>query len=109
MQVTIRPAIEQGFYYDFDRDEAFSDEDLLKIEERMKELGAQKLPYSRRELTKDEAIKTFREMGEHYKVEILEEIPDGDVISTPPIRNSKHIWNSSKKPQSVTIANWAEI
>lgn len=82
VQVTIGPAIEQGFYYDFDRDEAFSDEDLLKIEERMKELSAQKLPYSRRELTKDEAIKTFREMGEHYKVEILEEIPDGDVIST---------------------------
>ena len=82
VQVTIGPAIEQGFYYDFDRDEAFSDEDLLKIEERMKELSAQKLPYSRQELSKEEAIKIFGDMGEHYKVEIIEEIPDGDPIST---------------------------
>ncbi|MFW5628413.1 MAG: threonine--tRNA ligase [Candidatus Cloacimonadaceae bacterium] len=82
VQVTIGPAIEQGFYYDFDREEAFSDEDLLKIEERMKELSAQKLPYARQELSKEEAIKIFGDMGEHYKVEILEEIPDGDPIST---------------------------
>jgi len=82
VQVTIGPAIEQGFYYDFDREEAFSDEDLLKIEERMKELSAQKLPYSRQELSKEEAIKIFGDMGEHYKIVIIEEIPDGDPIST---------------------------
>lgn len=82
VQVTIGPAIEQGFYYDFDRDEPFSDEDLVKIEERMKELIAQDLPYSRRELSKSEAMDIFRNMGENYKLEILSEIPDSDVIST---------------------------
>ena len=82
VQVTIGPAIEQGFYYDFDRDEPFNDEDLIKIEERMKELIAQDLPYSRRELSKAEAMDIFRNMGENYKLEILSEIPDSDVIST---------------------------
>ncbi|HPF09460.1 MAG TPA: threonine--tRNA ligase, partial [Candidatus Cloacimonadota bacterium] len=82
VQVTIGPAIDQGFYYDFDRDEPFTEEDLLNIELRMKELIAKDLPYTRRELGKAEAIEAFRNMGENYKIEILSEIPDGDVIST---------------------------
>ncbi|MDD4034297.1 MAG: threonine--tRNA ligase [Candidatus Cloacimonetes bacterium] len=82
VQVTIGPAIDQGFYYDFDRDEPFTEEDLLNIEQRMKELIANDLPYTRRELGKAEAIEAFRNMGENYKIEILSEIPDGDVIST---------------------------
>ncbi|MCB5264136.1 MAG: threonine--tRNA ligase [Candidatus Cloacimonetes bacterium] len=82
VQVTIGPAIEQGFYYDFDREEAFSDEDLQKIEARMKELSAQDLPYHRKELSRDEAIDIFRGMNENYKIEILREIPDDQVIST---------------------------
>jgi len=82
VQVTIGPAIEQGFYYDFDRDEPFSDEDLAKIEERMKELSSEDLPYSRRELSKAEAVRIFSEMNELYKIEILEDIPDDQVIST---------------------------
>nr|MDK2850603.1 threonyl-tRNA synthetase [Candidatus Cloacimonadota bacterium] len=81
VHVTIGPAIEQGFYYDFDRDEPFSDADLVKIEERMKELSRQDLPYSRQELSKVEALKIFKEMNELYKVEILEDIPDDQVIS----------------------------
>lgn len=80
--VTIGPAIEQGFYYDFDREEAFSDEDLARIEARMKELIKQDLPYHRTELSKAEAVKIFKERGEIYKLEILDEIPDGDIIST---------------------------
>ncbi|MDI3504002.1 MAG: threonyl-tRNA synthetase [Candidatus Cloacimonadota bacterium] len=80
--VTIGPAIEQGFYYDFDREEAFSDEDLARIEARMKELIKQDLPYHRTELSKAEAVKIFKERGERYKLEILDEIPDGDIIST---------------------------
>lgn len=82
VKVTIGPAIEQGFYYDFDRDEPFTDEDLLKIETRMKELSAQNLHYSRKELSKAEAVKIFADMKEDYKLELLEAIPDGDIIST---------------------------
>jgi len=82
VQVTIGPAIEQGFYYDFDRDEPFSDEDLAKIEERMKELSSQDLPYHRRELSKAEAVQIFKNMNELYKIEILDEIPEDQIIST---------------------------
>lgn len=80
--VTIGPSIEQGFYYDFDRDTPFTDEELSMIENRMKELIAQDLPYSRRELSKQEAIDLFGGMGEKYKLEILSEIPDGETISS---------------------------
>jgi threonyl-tRNA synthetase len=82
VKVTIGPAIEQGFYYDFDRDEPFTDEELLQIENRMKELSSQNLPYSRKELTKQEAMDTFAKIGEDYKLQLLEAIPDGDIIST---------------------------
>lgn len=82
VQVTIGPAIEQGFYYDFDRDRPFTDEELLQIEERMKELIKDELQYSRRELSKAEAIDIFKNMGEFYKLEILDEIPDDETIST---------------------------
>lgn len=82
VKVTIGPAIEQGFYYDFDRDENFSDEELIQIESRMKELSAQNLPYARKELTKQEAVEVFSKMGEDYKLELLEAIPDGETIST---------------------------
>ena len=82
VKVTIGPAIEQGFYYDFDRDEPFTDEELSAIETRMQELIKADLPYSRKELSKEQAINIFRDMGEDYKLEILSEIPDGDIIST---------------------------
>ncbi len=82
VKVTIGPAIEQGFYYDFDRDKPFSEEELEQIEERMAFLAKQNLPYSRKELSKTEAMDVFRRMGEDYKLEILGEIPDSDVIST---------------------------
>jgi threonyl-tRNA synthetase len=82
VKVTIGPAIEQGFYYDFDRDEPFTDEDLVKIEERMKELSKSDLHYQRRELSKAEAMEKIAELGEDYKLEILSEIPDTDTIST---------------------------
>ncbi|MEN6445116.1 MAG: threonine--tRNA ligase [Candidatus Cloacimonas sp.] len=82
VKIAIGPAIEQGFYYDFDRDEPFTEEDLPKIEQRMKELISQALPYQRAELSKAEAAKIFGEMGETYKLELLENIPTGDIIST---------------------------
>ena len=80
-KVTIGPAIENRFYYDFDIDGTFSDEDLVKIENKMKELSNQDLLVSRRELERDEAIKIFKEMDEDYKVEIIEQIESEDNIS----------------------------
>jgi len=82
VQVTIGPAIEQGFYYDFDKETPFTEDDLIQIEERMKELSKAGLKYQRRELSKDDAVQIFADMSEDYKLEILAEIPDGDTIST---------------------------
>ncbi|MBM4399698.1 MAG: TGS domain-containing protein, partial [Candidatus Cloacimonetes bacterium] len=70
VKVTIGPAIEQGFYYDFDRAEPFSDDELLLIENRMKELSSQNLPYSRKELSKQEAMEMFSNLQEDYKLEL---------------------------------------
>jgi len=77
VKITIGPAIENGFYYDFDLGgKTFTPEDLKKIEERMREIIKRDLPLKREILKKDEAIELFRNMGEVYKIEILEEIPD---------------------------------
>src|SRR5262245_8877321 len=78
-QVTIGPTIENGFYYDFKRDQPFSPEELEQIEKRMQELAQADLKITREELPRSEAIELFRKMGEHYKVEIIEGIPDDKV------------------------------
>ena len=75
-QVTIGPTIENGFYYDFKRSEPFSPEELERIEKRMAELVKADLKIVREELPRGEAMELFRSMGEHYKVEIIEGIPD---------------------------------
>jgi threonyl-tRNA synthetase len=75
-QVTIGPTIENGFYYDFKRNEPFSPEELERIEKRMEELVKADLKIVREELPRGEAIDLFRSMGEHYKVEIIEGIAD---------------------------------
>lgn len=80
-QVTIGPAIENRFYYDFDIDGTFSPEDLEKIENKMRELSKANLPVSRQKLSRNEAIKLFKGMGEDYKVEIIEQIDSADNIS----------------------------
>jgi threonyl-tRNA synthetase len=81
-QVTIGPAIEDGFYYDFARDEAFTPADLNKIEQRMHEIVKRDLPIQREVLDREEAIKVFAEKGEDYKVEIIEDIiPQGEEVS----------------------------
>lgn len=82
VKVTIGPAIDNGFYYDFDRAAPFTDEELAQIEERMQLLSKQNLSYERKELSKAEAMEIFAKMGEDYKLEILAEIPDTDIIST---------------------------
>jgi threonyl-tRNA synthetase len=78
-QVTIGPTIDDGFYYDFKRDQAFTPEELEKIEARMEEIARSNLKVTREEMPRSRAIELFRSMGEEYKVAILEEIPDETV------------------------------
>jgi threonyl-tRNA synthetase len=80
-KVAIGPSIENGFYYDFDRKTPFTPEDLEKIEAKMTELIKADQPYTRKEVPKEEALEYFRQEGEGYKVEILQDIPDGETIS----------------------------
>ena len=80
-KVAIGPAVDDGFYYDFDIDHPFTPEDLEKIERKMAELVKADAPFVRNEVTKDEAIRFFSERGEQYKVEILRDLPDGERIS----------------------------
>jgi threonyl-tRNA synthetase len=78
-QVTIGPTIENGFYYDFKRDQAFTPEELEQIEKRMQELASCDLRITREEMPRREAIELFQKMGESYKVEIIEGLPDETV------------------------------
>lgn len=80
-QVTIGPAIENGFYYDFSFERPFTPEDLKKIEARMDEIVKRDLPIERVEMARDEAVKFFLDMGEKYKAELIEAIPEGETIS----------------------------
>ena len=78
-QVTIGPTIEDGFYYDFKSDRTFSPEDLTLIEKRMQELANADLKVVREEMPRSAAIELFRKMGEDYKVQIIEGIPEEKV------------------------------
>ena len=80
-QVTIGPTVDDGFYYDFAADHNFTLEDLEKIEARMKELVASDLPVTRRVTSREDAVALFKGMGEHYKVEIIEDLPADEEIS----------------------------
>ena len=81
-KITIGPTIENGFYYDFDVDVPFSDEILETIEQKMKELAKSDQEIHRQEMSAGDAEKLFSDMGESYKVEIMEQIDPNDVIST---------------------------
>ena len=80
VQVTIGPAIKDGFYYDFDTDKPFTDEDLPKIEVEMKKIIKENIPVVRKIMTKKDAIEYFKKNNEPYKVEIIEDI-DADTVS----------------------------
>ena len=80
-QVTIGPTIENGFYYDFDYARSFTLEDLQKIEAKMVELASEDIAVERSVMSRDEAVVFFRDMGEEYKAEIIEEIPRDQEIS----------------------------
>lgn len=80
-KLAIGPAIENGFYYDFDVEKPFSEEDLAKLEEEMKKIIKENHELERFELPREEAIKLMQEKGENYKVELIEDLPDGEIIS----------------------------
>ena len=80
-QVTIGPTIEDGFYYDFSYERSFTMEDLAAIEAQMKKLVKANLPVERMEKGRDEAVAFFRDMGEEYKAEIIEDIPADQTLS----------------------------
>ncbi len=80
-QVTIGPAIDDGFYYDFSREEPFTPDDLERIEQRMREIVERDEPVTREVWDRDEAIGFFTELGEHYKAEIIAGIPEDEPIT----------------------------
>ena len=80
-QVTIGPAIEDGFYYDFSREEPFTPDDLERIEQRMREIVERDEEITREVWDRDEAIRFFTDLGEHYKAEIIAGIPEGEPIT----------------------------
>jgi threonyl-tRNA synthetase len=81
IQVTIGPAIKDGFYYDFAKDTPFTEADLAKIEAKMEHIVKRNEKFVREEMDRDEAIAMFKKMGEHYKAEIIASIPAGEIIT----------------------------
>ncbi len=80
-KIAIGPAIETGFYYDFDKPEAFTDGDLALIEKKMRQIIDQKMPFSKRTVSKEDALEFFKDKGESYKVDLINSIPDDEVLS----------------------------
>jgi threonyl-tRNA synthetase len=79
-QVTIGPVIENGFYYDFARNEPFTPEDFPSIEKKMREIIGRDKPFSKREVSREEARRFFRDKGELFKIELVDAIPEGEPI-----------------------------
>ncbi len=81
IKLAIGPAIENGFYYDFDTEKPFTDADLMQIENEMNNIIKEDLELERFELPREEAIKLMSEHGEDYKVELIEDLPEDEIIS----------------------------
>ncbi len=81
VQVTIGPVIDNGFYYDFSRAEPFTTQDFEKIEDKMKEIVKRDEVVSRKVMPRNEAIEYFKSIGEKYKVELIEDLPEDEVLS----------------------------
>ncbi len=116
-QVTIGPVIENGFYYDFDRGEPFTPEDLPKIEKKMREIIARNKPFAKEIWSREKAMKVFAEKGEHYKVELVKAIPEDqdlkvyaqgdwfDLCRGPHMASTGHV-GSAFKLMKVAGAYW---
>lgn len=81
VKLAIGPAIQNGFYYDFDKPEPFTLDDLGRIEEEMRKIVAEDLPIVREEISRDEAVQLFQKLDEPYKLELIEDLPDEEVVS----------------------------
>ncbi len=81
VKVTIGPVIEDGFYYDFDSPHSFTDEDLVVIEKKMKEIIKQNHSIQREELSRQEAIERFEKLGERFKVELIQDLDEQEIVS----------------------------
>ena len=116
VQLAIGPAIENGFYYDFDMEHRLTDADLRDIEKEMKKIVKENLKLERREIPRSEAIAYFREKGENYKVELIEDLPEDVTISTytqgefTDLCAGPHVLSTGKvkaiKLQSIAGAYW---
>jgi len=102
VKIAIGPSIENGFYYDFDYDGAFTPDDLDKMEKKMQEIIAQNLPFTRIETTRQNALQLFSEKNEPYKVELLQEIPD-DTVSLYQLGDFIDLCRGPHIPSSGTI------
>ncbi len=80
-QVTIGPAIENGFYYDFAREQPFTDSDFEAIENKMREIIKRDEPFTREEWSREDAIKFFKDKGEEFKVELIQDLPKDEILS----------------------------
>ena len=117
-QVTIGPAIENGFYYDFAREEPFTPEDLEKIEKRMRQIVERNEEIVRTEMPRDEAVDFFRNQGEEYKAEIIASIPSNEPITLykqgdfidlcrgPHLPSTKYLGSDTFKLMNVAGAYW---
>ena len=105
VQVTIGPAIENGFYYDFSRQEPFTTEDFEKIEARMHEIVKRDEKVERKVLPRNEAIKFFKDLGEHYKAEIIEDLPESEVISLYSQGNFTDLCRGPHVPSTGKVGN----
>jgi threonyl-tRNA synthetase len=106
-KVTIGPAIEDGFYYDFDRpDGHFSDDDLEKIEKVMREVIAKNSPFRREVIERDKAIEMFEKMGETFKVEIIRAIPKDEEVSLYKHGEKGHEWVDVCEGPHVPSTGW---
>ncbi len=117
-QVTIGPAIENGFYYDFARKEPFTPGDLEVIEARMRQIIERDEEIIRSEMPRDEAVEFFKSMGEEYKAEIIASIPDGqpitlyrqgdfiDLCRGPHLPSTKYLGSDTFKLLSIAGAYW---
>ena len=117
-KLAIGPAIEDGFYYDIDSDVTFTPEVLEKLEEEMRRICKEKLPIERFELPREEAIKFMADRDEPYKVELIEDLPEGEAISFykqgeftdlcagPHLDNTGRIKGNAIKLMNCTGAYW---
>ena len=105
VQVTIGPAIENGFYYDFSRKEPFTTEDFEKIEAKMHEIVKRDEKIIRKVLPRNEAIKFFNDLGEHYKAEIIQDLPESETISLYTQGNFTDLCRGPHVPSTGKIGN----